>query len=120
MFYGCPTSEQNIRAGSRILFKPVPKTFPSDIHNEISVAINRVSGISDAYLTRCNLPYEDESRLVLVVGVDLDNQHQQHAVARQLMNELQPIRWNEYSIDILPFRNGTVPTAVLETGRKIG
>lgn len=117
MFYGCPTSETNIRAGSRLLFKPVPNSIPKQLHEDLSNAIKRVGGVIDAYLTRCNLPMESEARLVLVVGVGAESH--QHSVARRLMAELDPVRWEDHSIDILPFQDGNVPIAVLETGRKI-
>ena len=117
MFFGCQTNTQSIRAGSRLLFKPVPVALPSDFQDELMLAINRVPGVQDAYLTRCKLPYESEPRLVLIIGVDLMDSHQR--VAQRLMDELDPIRWDEQSIDIIPFNAGKIPTAVLETGRKI-
>ena len=76
-----------------------------------------MEGVGEAYLTSCRLPSEGATRLVLVVGIAAG--FQQHAIARRLLDELDPVRWNDCCIDIIPFDSTNVPQAVLETGTKI-
>lgn len=100
-----------------MVFNPIPAAFPDEIQLVVKNAVSKAAGISDAYLTRCSLPFENAPRLVLVVGVKASESIQ--GVAHCLIDLLDEIRWRGKGIDVLPFDAGRLPPAVLHSGLKL-
>ena len=110
-------SETRIRAGTRLLFTPIPRDFLVSSCMPIGRMCEEIASIEDAYLVRCSLPEESKVRLVLVLVVP--NKAEHALVAKRLIEWLSDITWEETLIDVLPVDGGAIPPAVLQVGTRL-
>ncbi|AMV32116.1 hypothetical protein VN12_08335 [Pirellula sp. SH-Sr6A] len=110
-------SETRIRAGTRLLFTPIPRDFMESTRLAIGKVCEEIASIADAYLVRCSLPKEAKVRLVLVLVVP--NRAEHASVAKRLIDWLSDVTWEEAMIDVLPVVEGAIPPAVLQVGTRV-
>ena len=110
-------SSRFLRAGTQISFGAPATPMPDVIADAIGHLVQQVPGITEAHLPQCFIEGDTEARQVLVIGV-----RDMEAVPRliqELTDLLKPVVPVGKLIDIIPFQESKVPTAVRAAGCRI-
>ncbi len=106
-----------IASNTRLLFEMIGFTIPCTTLRSLKSACAREPLVSAAFLSKCTLPDESVSRLVLVIEVERFTEIR--GVACRMMDTLQGVECQGQEVDILPMPGSSVPCAVLETGLRV-